>query len=772
MKYAGRLFFLSLLLLVAKAASAKTAISGTESFVVADCANPTLALRFSADKAPLAVKTNNIANETSPKTLVAWSIAWQVPQPSIPSINEYQATGTVSGPCPAPGRYAIPISVVLDPSGTPEKLNIHLSRAAEPTLDAPTTVTLRTELPVIVGFPYIFDVMVPYVPSIRLREISSAATIETISASGGQLRNSAGEFIDTMLNPDPNPLSVNAGQGGDLKLRVSNTPPVGAYTTRLILHSPALKQNQTIDVTLKVAVLSIYLFITVVVGVVVGWLVNVWLAGRATLDTARLEAFRAAAALGKRATLQKDPAVQQRFISLVASLETAIRDAKTPQELQAELAKSGTDAATIEQEAGKSTDALRLALARVREVLEPGRIAPDSMVAQGIAPLAGELSEINAAAASGDVVDAQRRLDEFESSLLPSITTALQPWLALVSGKLDDLGEWSAPAQALELERQSVVVLIKTAYPAPAEQLVQQCNKIAVALRMLAVFTGPHEIAQALRSATAILSAAKPTLAQALSTLASELPAQAASNISPLDIMDKLATARRAAEMQMQLEKPGDPTLTGRLHAGDFPGAASLIAPPAAPAPVTAAAPALLPAPISRPATALPAAGGGAFKARLLIPALIPLDPSSPVTLDWGGGKPAASVTWSCNPSDHAKMRNGSTTGAIIEPIVAGFLTVSATNAAGPIAEAKTYVGDMTQTYDFTRLVKESGRYNNVIWAVTAVLTSFTGYLIFANAWIGSPADFFSAFVWGFFGQFSLDRIRETVKTTMARTLP
>jgi hypothetical protein len=734
-------------------------VSGTELFVV-DCTNQTLTLRFTAGKVPQAVRTNNIRKEASPATAVAWSIAWQVPQPSLPAITEYQAVGAISGACPTAGRYVVPMTVVFN-DDTQEKLEIHVVRAAEPILDLPTSVILRTELPVFGGLPY--------VPSIRLRETSSSAPIEGISASGGQLKNAAGEVVDTVLNPDLSSNIVKAGQGADLKLRVSNKPSVGAYTTRLMVHSPALKQSQEIDVTFKVVVLPVYLFLMIVVGVVVGWYVNVRLAGRAALHTARLEAYHAAGAVGRRAALQKDPAVQQRFISLVATVESEIRDARTPQEVQTALTKSASGADTIEREAGKSADALRLALTRVREKLEPGHVAADIMVRQKIEALTGRLSDIDAAALAGDVVDAQRRLDEFESALEPSVTATLQPWLQELYGKVCELGEWSAPAQALEQERLRILAMITIAYQAPGGQLVSECDKIATALRTLVVFTGPRAIAEAFRSAAVALRAAKPPLALALSALATELLGQAASGASPLDTLHRLITVRRDAEAQLQLEKPGDLGLRRCLEIGDFPGAAAEISPPAA---LPAAAPCPLPAPISRPTPApLNAGGAAAPMPRILVPAFLPLSPSI-IKLDWAGAVPTPNVAWTCEPTAIAVIAKGDNKGAEITPSQAGFLTVSANIGKDNIVKAQTYAGDMMQTPDFIQLVKESAKVNHTIWVVTAVLTSATGYLIFANAWIGSTSDFFAAFVWGFFGQFSLDRIRETVKTTTARTLP
>ena len=53
-----------------------------------------------------------------------------------------------------------------------------------------------------------------------------------------------------------------------------------------------------------------------------------------------------------------------------------------------------------------------------------------------------------------------------------------------------------------------------------------------------------------------------------------------------------------------------------------------------------------------------------------------------------------------------------------------------------------------------------------------AVLTVFFGYEIFIAGWYGTFADFFAAFLWGFFGQFGLERLRDLAKPVTAKALP
>ena len=76
----------------------------------------------------------------------------------------------------------------------------------------------------------------------------------------------------------------------------------------------------------------------------------------------------------------------------------------------------------------------------------------------------------------------------------------------------------------------------------------------------------------------------------------------------------------------------------------------------------------------------------------------------------------------------------------------------------------RTYIGEPVDSPDYRQTAAETQRVNNATAAVAAVVTVFFGYEIFIAGWFGTFADFFSAFLWGFFGQFGLERMRDLAK--------
>lgn len=736
--------------------AATAVVTGPRVFVVSDCAKPpAYTLRFVSDVAPLAVRSSDAARKDT-QAVTPWSIEWSAPVAADPTIKEYTAEGLIKGGCPAPGAYALQVSLLFPAGAAPAPLQIEVRRP-EPVLDAPAAITLEGEMPTWNDAPALRP--------IQIGETSTVADIDAVSAGAGQLRNATGEQAAAALTPVNTPLKIPAGKVGTLAVGLSNALPPGTYTTRISLQSPSLKQPQNIDVTVKLRLYRSYLFITIVVGVLLGWVVNVWLASRTALLTARVEALRSADVLARRASVQRDPEVQQRLVAAMVELETAIRNAEKPEQVQTAITEATALVTRIETEAGNAANALKTALQRVHAVLEPAQGPLDTMVAERIAALSAELAGIDAAAAGGDVVEAQRRLDALEQRLGAAVADALRPWLAGLHAKLRDVGPWAAPAVALEAERLRLMQEIEAAYPAAPEQLVEASHKIAAALAVFTRFTAPAAMAGSLRAAAAILQEKKnDTLAHALTDAAVDLLALGSANASPVMLLDHIAATRRRVEERMLVAKD-DAAVRTQLQNGNFVGAAATIAgtqaPNAAPGPTVKE--------IARPASALQGAPPSAWRPRLIVPAMLPLKRPSHVQIDWGKADKAP-IDWAATPAG-ATFQNAGMDGADVVPSQSGFLTIAASNTAMRI-EAQTYAGSLGDSTDLARARSESSSIKWWIWLATAVLTSLTGYLVFANTWFGTIGEFFSAFVWGFFGQFGLDRVRETVRPTISRTLP
>jgi hypothetical protein len=240
---------------------------------------------------------------------------------------------------------------------------------------------------------------------------------------------------------------------------------------------------------------------------------------------------------------------------------------------------------------------------------------------------------------------------------------------------------------------------------------------------------------------------------------------------SPLDILEALSAARHEAEVLFRLAAPGDNTVEGQLANGNFVGVANamVIQPVAAVRVLMLVAPEF--PPLARPGTALPAAQSPDVLPRLSLPAQVAIGQAIEAVLDWGGNTPpAASPQWRCEPQDAADI-SPSERGARITPKVAGFLSVSAKVAETAAATSSTYVGEVTATATYSQIASDAARVNGYIATATAALTIFAGYEIFIGTWIGTFGDFFAAFIWGFFGQFGLDRVRDLAKPITSRSL-
>lgn len=751
-------------------ASAAPSASGPTKFVVTDCANASLAVRFTSEEAPLALRSGDITSDDRPELPIPWSISWEKPQASDPSIKEYQASGTVKGGCPARGTYTVPLSVTLGgPKPSAAVFSIKLVRAVDPVLDAPSAVTLTaSRWPV-----YDFGVSLP---SIRLRETSHGSAIDSISASGRELKTSSGELTDIALNPDPKPLSVPAGGAADLSLQLSRTPDPGTYTTRLVLHGAALKQDQGADVTLKVRVFWIFLLIAIALGIGLGWFVNVGLAQSAALDAAILAGIRAASLLARRATAQKDPLVQQRLIALASVLESRVRTAEDPDAAQKLVAEAQGQATKVEEAALASAADFAQSVARVRAVLAPNHLIAPPSVAAELAALNDALGGIERVAQAGNIERALEKLRPFEQTLPRAVLGKLQGWLRDMRLALDELGPWVEPAQELEKDRVKLANAVQEAYSTgDAAELVKKCVAVERDLSGMLVFSAPRGIARAFRAAAAELrKGEREDLADQVSAAADDVEHVDFGRLEARAALRELAKIRRKVESLVRSQARGKSDVEACLLKGDYPGAtAALLGKPQAASALAADLQAAAPlAELQYSSTPLPAAAVASINPVVRVPPNLELEKEQHVTLDWAGENPnVAAPRWSCDPPDAAVTSNEDVQGANVLPKKAGYLTISVDLGGGRSSSATSYVGDVTQASIYQQIKQRRERVNFWTGVVAALLTAFAGYQIFIGSWFGTFADFLSAFVWGFFGQFGLDRLKEIARPITSRTL-
>ncbi|MEJ0037750.1 MAG: hypothetical protein WDO68_17030 [Gammaproteobacteria bacterium] len=750
---------------------AAAATSGQRKFVIADCDKDRIALRFTTEKAPLLLRTGDLTSTAAAAVPVAASMTWEKPVATEAAIHEYEVSGRLTGGCPEAGSYTVPLTIIHD-GGTSETLEFELVRRVEPVLDAPASITLVVE-----KLPWSGSENVSVTP-LRVRETSHSGAIGGLSASGGELKSAAGEGTGITLNPASEPLSLASGEGKDLNLVLSHMPDAGSFSTRLVLHTASLKTNVNSDVTIKVRHARWCLGAILLLGVLLGWLVNVKLAAVSTLRAAQLEALRAVNAIVRDAGAQRDSAVQQRMLRIATTLEGEVRSARDPKDLNKIVENKKTQVDAVLSVATQSVGDLQARLTATRGLLDPNNRVLSASVTAALAPLFGTLSTIERASLTGDVEDALRRLSELDITLPAAVIAALRPVIQDLHRGLGELGKWSAPAQALETLRQTLLVDLATAFGkvAPAE-LVTSTDDIVRSVERLVTIEAPDDMKAAFGNAATILSQGSRTdLAQAVRGEIANLERMTHRDEDTQSELGKLSSARvRVAGLLLGAD-PANGSLGQAVADGDFPTAARLIAPP--PAAVPAAPAVLLPAAMRARMAApqgLPAAPPvPPIAPRLRIPPWLPVGQVAQASLDWRGErKPAAAAaTWVSDPATAAVFSNQTIDGADLEPKLPGFLEIRFSIANPPLSvSGRAFVGELAATPSFTKFEEDEKNSNRAIALATALLTTFVGYQIFAGSWYGTFGDYFSAFIWGFFGQFGLERIRDATKTIVSRTL-
>jgi hypothetical protein len=741
-------------------------LSGQTSFSFADCSNAGILLRFTADPAPLSLRAGDIVLIQSAAgvagTPVDWTILWEAPTLSDPAIHEYESIGSVKNGCPPPGRYKVPLTL-YQPAGdqvSKTAFEITVERTIEPVLDLPATAALTLEIwPLGAG-------RMGALPGLSLGELSGSADLGQVFATSASLKNAAGDLTDIRLEP-AGPVTLAAGKSATLDLLLSRTPDPGTYTARLPLHAFAAKQSQAVDITLKVRVFWGFLLAAIGLGVALGWLFNVHLAQRAALGAAQLQGLRDAGAIASRALPQKDTAAQQRLIVLAAAVAAKVRNARAVTDVQAAV-KDGQDmAASIETRAADTAKQFAEAMTRLQGWWTPDGAALDEALEGRLLPLRQTLDTIERTGAAGDAEAALARVAELEARIRKDVPRLLRAWLVDLNGALESFGPWGDGAQEPEATRHGLLTNLAAAYvQTDPAQLLRQSNAIARGLGGWVTLTAPGGMARSLRRAGEILRAGgQSALADALMTHATASQSLGADRQDLIGRIEALAATRREVEGMLRTARPGDAALDRILGGGDIEGAAKLMAPPPA-APHAFAAYAFPPVePLTRPSAPLPAAEDPVTLPRIRLAPHLETRATVRIELDWSLASLAKSApVWERDPAGAADFANGTAEGVDLTAQEPGFLTISAVFAGQSPVSVRTYIGEPVDSPDYRKTAAETQRVNNATAAVAAVVTVFFGYEIFIAGWFGTFADFFSAFLWGFFGQFGLERMRDLAK--------
>ena len=732
---------------------------GRDVFSVGDCAAP-ITLRFVTETKPAAVRTGDVAPRPAASP-PGWTIEWDRPAVADAAINEYTSTGHLKEGCPAPGLFSVPLTVYgEDRSAAP--LVLTLIRVAEPVIDIPGGITLVVER--FLGAPAPAPLLI--------RELVAGAPDTRVSVLGGELKTASGESTGIALEPATPTVVVKAGETTQVMLAPTQAPAPGLYTAKLGVTGPAIRPGTAVDVTYKVRVTSDYLLTAIVLGILLGLLVNVILAKRAALDTALLTGLRAMQSLTRRATPQRDPAVQQRLLAVANLLQSGIEESMTPEEVAARVAEAEAQAKEIENKVTESASTLQQSLTGARAMFRPGGHELDAMLGRRLdAPLA-DLDQLQRMADAGDVEQTTARLQDFNRDLPARVLPVVQGLLADARSELQALGPLP-DGSALAGKRDELSKSIEEAYAeTDLTAGLKAADEVARQLRAWMDLVAPEAVATLWRQAARLLTGT-PALAQRLNAAAVQAEQLGRTTRDPLERLGALGGLGRTVTAAMIDADPKNTAVADALALGDYLGAARRLsgqalgqtqlslAPQTAveePAPAPGRAVVVVPTPAPVPV--------------LRVKPLIPLNQDSNVVLRWVGVQPTADrVVWTCHPAEAAVLQPAGS-GAIVRPSQAGFLNIYLELDKVRVAEARTYAGEVAEQGLYTVAAREGRLARHGITVATALLTAFAGYQIFLPTWFGTAADFFGAFVWGFFGQFGLDRVRELVKPLMSRSIP
>ncbi|MFM0478763.1 hypothetical protein [Paraburkholderia strydomiana] len=757
-------------MLVSSIAWANIRISGTSQFVINDCANDKLVVRLISDSKTSvdAVRTVEVMDSNNNES--GWTFNWDKPVLSDASISEYQSMATVQQRCPSSGTFRVKLAATAQ--GASSSVDIVVIRRPDPVLDAPATATLviRRHPLSLPGLSDDTSGMTLYI-----RESTGSTPLNQLSASLGQFVDSSGKQTPFQLRPAVSAVDIAPGKIEQLQFQPPSGLSPGPYTTHIGLNSPSLKQEQNVNLSVWVKVFPAYLLLTILLGIGLGVLVNVYMQNRATLGAAKLAALRTGDTYAQRASAQKDPVVQQRLIGVASTLNKAVHDAKTSDDVNAALNAAQASAGSIEAQAVATANAFDTLLANLRATLQPNGLPPDADIADQLKPLNDTLNRIEQLRQNGQVEDALNQLQSCGQTFQQSVLQAIQPWLTDAHRAIEELGVWKAPADALQSACNAIDQKIQTAIvvPNPAA-LVSQVDGIARDLRVAITFTVPQSMSTAFRAAATILAEGqRADLAQAINEQALSVSQPLAGTPTLLSAMAIFAGVRTRTEALVRGASHSSAAVATALNQGDFPGAAQLLV---TPAPPLAAGPLAVLAPVApslvRAATALASAATPRTGLRVVVPPQLQVKRETQITLSGINEPFVGHVSWECHPPEAGALTNSSWQGATITATKAGFLTIKVfapdMNAGG---SAQIYAGSVSQTDRYEDLDRESWGWHACIAVVTACLTTFAGFQIFAPTWYGTPADFFSAFVWGFFGQFGLARVRDLSKSILGRTL-
>jgi hypothetical protein len=717
-------------------------------------------------EAPISILTRKVtlADKSEAGWTKAFELTW-VPDPGseyghvhivikpslLPKAGEYAVTARAVGPVPKPssGQRGAPPA-----SGKDAEVKKQAEQAISFTFTRPSAVlqvASPIKMEVVRGDPFSSSSVTPR--EITLAEGSGENAVADLVVSAPEpLKQANG--IATAGRVTVSGVPVAPGASAPAAIAVDGDMPLGTASSKLSFVSRQIAQPLSVTVEVLVRVWRGWLLAIIAIGIVAGHQIRVKLDKDVLDATAREGANRQVAKLAQLSASTRDKALRAKIQTIEIALRRAIEPDAEPAAITSAIEKATKDAAEALEAAETDRAELRTTLADakaalgddtdhlpdVAKAIDQARahlVKADTLLKQG---LIGDVrTELTAskAIANGDVA----RAITSATSGAAAMIRPLEPWgdrtldaakeraLAKV-GAVDGADAGVKIRAVLDLTRELRVNLFGLA--------LDDVRKVAAGVRPALLPAGAAAVDRALAAIPDFASRDPDT--RALGEFESHVRRLRAT----------LADGLRASADGLA-KKPDVGTLVDK---GNFEAAAGVIiaARPPAERPLGAGGQA---APAPDVSMAAAARTVDPHRAARALPVTLTIDPlvaiaGSAVDVLLGGVTlgPGTTVNWTVDGQPHdthePKLRlvPGEESVTVAVKVVEGGVTVGAADieiAVQPSAAVEAAV---------QRQRRRSATFWRTFWA--GLLICATGYFIYAEAFVGTPKDFFIAFLWGF----------------------
>jgi hypothetical protein len=578
------------------------------------------------------------------------------------------------------------------------------------------------------------------------------------------------------------PEMIGPGGQGEISVRTIEAPALGKSTGTLVVRSPQLAAQvfeTAIEVTSRVH--GLWLFVTVGIGIAVGYQVRTRYEQRLRDQQARVFAAERLQSLETAISTAEDPPLQRDLkATRQRLLEVWERSTVTPDELENAAKAAETQLAERLQRFSAEEAEIRTAIKNERTELGPPTRQPDDIVAI-LGDADKQLREIGIAVDQGRLEDAHQLLDNFRVTVQRNVMNSLTDARRQFANIVQNFGTWAETplqeaAQGIdaklgELQQKGDKKIILQSFPqiiadfrsrvfgTAVDAILRQASKIEAGLRTTnaPALTSPLDaLGQAIRAVSEAQSSADydslPNCIQNLgNAIIGALRAAPRSESDQERFFEAIANGRfQTAFNDLAQHLPVDPGRERRLGEGEEGGALEAIA--ITPQPQFAEV--HVPVPLSWEIAIEPPTVAVAGRPILLRFQVLSSTPPVPEL---------SRIRWYVNdlpaetdPASREFTLQDSQPGP-------STIRVRAETAGGDWREArlKLLVAPPEEAMALPDLVKKLKDTEMKSTVLSGALIAVLGYLLYRNQFVGDAADFAAAFFWGFSTDIGFAKVRE-----------